>query len=311
MGLKQTSGHREEKFAREPEARFHLINFLRTLDPETADPYYPARVSERGVQALSTILDEILEQKHREVAAARDRIPFQTLENRLATAPPVRSFLAALQAAHRPGLIAEVKKASPSAGLIRPDFNPVMIARQYEVAGATCLSVLTDEHFFQGHLDYLRDIRQIVRIPVMRKEFIIDRYQIAEARVAGADCVLLIAECLDDEQLHDLYRYARSLGMDVLIELYDLENVPRVLSTGTKLLGINNRDLRTFVTSLEHTFRVKKLVPDDVLLVSESGIGTHADIVRLRSEGIAAVLVGESLMRQPDIGIAVKTLMGT
>jgi indole-3-glycerol phosphate synthase len=260
---------------------------------------------------LSTILDEILEQKRREVAAARERASFNVLESRLASSPPVRGFLAALLAANRPGLIAEVKKASPSAGLIRPDFDPVTIARHYEVAGATCLSVLTDEHFFQGHLDYLRDIRQIVRIPVMRKEFIIDRYQIAEARVAGADCVLLIAECLDDVQLHDLYGYARSLGMDVLIELYDLENVPRVLATGTKLLGINNRDLRTFVTSLEHTFTVKKLVPDDVLLVSESGIGTHADILRLRSEGIGAVLVGESLMRQSDIGVAVRTLMGT
>jgi indole-3-glycerol phosphate synthase len=260
---------------------------------------------------LSTILDEILEQKRREVAAARERVSFNVLESRLASSPPVRGFLAALLAANRPGLIAEVKKASPSAGLIRPDFDPVTIARHYEVAGATCLSVLTDEHFFQGHLDYLRDIRQIVRIPVMRKEFIIDRYQIAEARVAGADCVLLIAECLDDVQLHDLYGYARSLGMDVLIELYDLENVPRVLATGTKLLGINNRDLRTFVTSLEHTFTVKKLVPDDVLLVSESGIGTHADILRLRSEGIGAVLVGESLMRQSDIGVAVRTLMGT
>ena len=259
---------------------------------------------------MSTILDEILEQKHREVAAARDRVPFETLKTRIPTAPPVRGFLAALEAASRPGLIAEVKKASPSAGLIRSDFDPVAIAREYEVAGATCLSVLTDEHFFQGHLDYLRDIRQAVRIPVMRKEFIIDRYQIAEARVAGADCVLLIAECLNDAQLQDLYDYARSLGMDVLIELYDLENIPRVLSTGTKLLGINNRDLRTFVTSLEHTFRVKKLVPDDVLLVSESGIGTHADIQRLRSEGIGAVLVGESLMRQPDIGIAVRSLMG-
>jgi len=260
---------------------------------------------------LSTILDEILEQKRREVAAARERVSFNVLESLLASSPPVRGFLAALLAANRPGLIAEVKKASPSAGLIRPDFDPVTIARQYEVAGATCLSVLTDEHFFQGHLDYLRDIRQIVRIPVMRKEFIIDRYQIAEARVAGADCVLLIAECLDDVQLHDLYGYARSLGMDVLIELYDLENVPRVLATGTKLLGINNRDLRTFVTSLEHTFTVKKLVPDDLLLVSESGIGTHADILRLRSKGIGAVLVGESLMRQSDIGVAVRTLMGT
>ncbi len=259
---------------------------------------------------MSTILDEILEQKRREIAVARDQVAFSALEAQLSKAPPVRGFLDALRAATRPGLIAEVKKASPSAGLIRADFDPVTIARQYEVAGATCLSVLTDEKFFQGHLNYLRDIRQIVRIPVMRKEFIIDRYQIAEARVAGADCVLLIAECLDDAQLQDLYDYAHSLGMDALIELYDLENVPRVLATGTKLLGINNRDLRTFVTSLEHTFTVKRLVPDDVLLVSESGIGINADIQRLRNEGIGAVLVGESLMRQPDIGIAVRTLMG-
>ena len=260
---------------------------------------------------MSTILDEILAQKHLEIAAARDRVAFESLEARIPSAPPVREFLAALRSAERPGLIAEVKKASPSAGIIRPDFDPVTIARQYEVAGATCLSVLTDEHFFEGHLDYLRDIRQIVRIPVMRKEFIIDRYQIAEARVAGADCVLLIAECLDDAQLHDLYGYAHSLGMDALIELYDLENVPRVLATGTKLLGINNRDLRTFVTSLEHTFKVKQQIPDDVLLVSESGISTNAHIQRLRSECIGAVLVGESLMRQPDIGNAVRELMGT
>ncbi len=259
---------------------------------------------------MSTILDEILEQKHLEVAAARNSMSFGTLESRLSSAPPVRGFLQALQAAVHPALIAEVKKASPSAGLIRSDFDPVTIARQYEVAGATCLSVLTDEKFFQGHLDYLRDIRQIVRIPVMRKEFIIDRYQIAEARLAGADCVLLIAECLDDTQLHDLYGYCRSLGMDALIELYDLENVDRVLATGAKLLGINNRDLRTFITSLEHTFRVQARIPDDVLLVSESGISTRADIERLRSAGVGAVLVGESLMRQPDIGQAVRALMG-
>ncbi|MFN9721303.1 MAG: indole-3-glycerol phosphate synthase TrpC [Planctomycetota bacterium] len=258
---------------------------------------------------MSTILDEILKQKQREVAAAKERVPFESLIQKLETAPPVRRFVEAIQHSTRPALIAEVKKASPSAGLIRADFDPVSIARQYERSGAACLSVLTDEHFFQGHLDYLRDIRQIVRIPVMRKEFIIDRYQIAEARVAGADCVLLIAECLDDAQMNDLYRFARSLGMDVLIELYDLDNVPRVLATGTKLLGINNRDLRTFVTSLEHTFRVKRQVPADVLLVSESGIATNADIQRLRAEGIAAVLVGESLMRQPDISVAVTSLM--
>ena len=284
----------------------------RILDLAWVGQYDPVVISERGVYALSTILDEILEQKRREVAAAKERLPLESLLSRIPSAQkmlPARGFEQAIREASRPALIAEVKKASPSAGLIRADFDAVTIARQYERSGATCLSVLTDEHFFQGHLDYLRDIRQIVRIPVMRKEFIIDRYQIAEARVAGADCVLLIAECLDDAQLSDLYNYARSLGMDVLIELYDLENVPRVLATGTKLLGINNRDLRTFVTSLEHTFRVKEQVPSDVMLVSESGIATNADIQRLRSQNIAAVLVGESLMRQPDISVAVRSLM--
>jgi indole-3-glycerol phosphate synthase len=259
---------------------------------------------------LSTILDEILERKRREVADARQRRTFSALEQQLPLAPPVRGFLKALQSATPPALIAEVKKASPSAGLIRPDFDPVAIANLYESAGAACLSVLTDEKYFQGHLNYLRDIRQQVSIPVMRKEFIIDRYQIAEARLAGADCVLLIAECLDDALMQDLYDYARRLGMDVLIELYDVENVSRVLATGTQLLGINNRDLRTFVTSLEHTFRVKQLIPDDVLLVSESGIATHADVIRLREGGVGAVLVGESLMRKPDVTAAVHELMG-
>ena len=169
--------------------------------------------------------------------------------------------------------------------------------------------MLTDEHFFQGHLDFLKAIRAEVRLPVMRKEFIVDRYQIAEARAAGADCCLLIAECLNDEQLHDLHNYAVELGMDTLIELYEPDNLPRVLSTGTKLVGINNRDLRTFETTLDHTFNLMQHIPNDVRLVSESGIRTHADIVRLREAGVAGVLVGESLMRQPDIERAVHSLM--
>ncbi|MBL8811028.1 MAG: indole-3-glycerol phosphate synthase TrpC [Planctomycetaceae bacterium] len=258
---------------------------------------------------MATILDKIIDQKRLDIAAAKARVSFETLQSQLSSAPPVRGFLKALKAATAPALIAEVKKASPSAGLIRPDFDPVAIARDYQLAGAACLSILTDEKFFQGHLDYLRTIRQVVEIPVMRKEFIIDRYQVLEARVAGADCILLIAECLDDSQLNDLYNYARELGMDVLIELYDLENVPRVMKTGTKLLGVNNRDLRTFVTSMDHTFTVRQQVPEDVLLVSESGIGSHDDILRLRAAGIGAVLVGESLMRQPSVPDAVRRLM--
>lgn len=258
---------------------------------------------------MSTVLDEIIEHKLKEVASAKAKTPFEELQSQLADAPPVRSFYKALSSGTNPGLIAEVKKASPSAGIIRDDFSPVEIAKTYESAGANCLSVLTDENFFQGHLDFLRQIRSEVSIPVMRKEFIIDRYQILEARVAGADCCLLIAECLDDAQLQDLHDYAHQLGMDTLIELYEPANLSRVLNTGGKLIGINNRDLRTFATSLEHTFELKKKIPDDVLLVSESGIRTHEDIVRLRNAGVGGVLVGESLMRKPDIGAAVKELM--
>jgi indole-3-glycerol phosphate synthase len=258
---------------------------------------------------LSTILDEIIQHKVTEIAAAKSRLPWDELRSRIPGSHPVRGFLKAIRQAQPPALIAEVKKASPSVGLIRPDFDPVSIARDYELSGATCLSILTDERFFQGHIDYLRQIRAAVSIPVMRKEFIIDRYQIAEARVAGADCVLLIAECLDDEQLQDLHDYAHELGMDTLIELYDAENLPRVLSTGAELIGINNRDLRTFHTTLDHTFRLQPEIPANVTLISESGIRNHEDVLRLRAAGIGGILVGESLMREPDIQNAVRKLM--
>ncbi|MFM7055427.1 MAG: indole-3-glycerol phosphate synthase TrpC [Planctomycetota bacterium] len=258
---------------------------------------------------MASILDEIVVRKKREIAAARLRMPFEQLEQALPSASPPRGFLRALKAAQPPALIAEVKKASPSAGLIRADFDPAAIAADYEAAGAACLSVLTDEHYFQGSLKALQLARTQVRIPVLRKEFIVDRYQVAEARVAGADCILLIAECLDDEHLRDLHNYARELGMDVLVELHDAHNLPRVLASGARLVGVNNRDLRTFATSLEHTFSLRQQIPSDVLLVSESGIGCHADIQRLRAAGVGAVLVGESLMRQPDIQQAVRTLL--
>jgi indole-3-glycerol phosphate synthase len=258
---------------------------------------------------VTGILDEIVVQKKREVLAARERVPVGQLESALAGAPRPRGFLRALRAAVAPALIAEVKKASPSAGLIRANFDAAEIAADYAASGAACLSVLTDEPYFQGSLAALRAARERVSIPVMRKEFIIDRYQVLEARVAGADCVLLIAECLSDDQMHDLYSYSRELGMDVLIELHDVSNIERVLATGTELLGVNNRDLRTFLTSLEHTFEIQRQIPPGVLLVSESGIRTHADILRLRGAGVGAVLVGESLMRQPDIQGAVRALL--
>jgi indole-3-glycerol phosphate synthase len=207
-------------------------------------------------------------------------------------------------------LIAEIKKASPSAGLIRADFDPVAIARIYEQHGANCLSILTDEKYFQGRLDYLTAVRATVALPVIRKDFIIDRYQVLEARVAGADCILLIAECLNDCEMRDLYFYASELGMDALIEIHDEENLDRVLKLEPGMIGINNRNLKAMVTDLQHTIRLSPRIPADCLLVSESGIKTPADVEQLQQAGARAMLVGESLMKQPDIGAAVDRLLG-
>ena len=261
-------------------------------------------------QSGQSVLSKIIDHKRVEVAEAKKLRPSEMLLEQVNKADPVRDFAAALRAQNDIGLIAEVKKGSPSAGVIRDDFDPLKIALTYEQHGANCLSVLTDEKFFLGHLDYLRAIRQAVRIPVLRKDFIIDRYQVLEARAAGADCILLIAECLDDCHLRDLYFYASELGMESLIELYDAENLDRVLKLEPTLIGINNRDLRTFVTDLDHTTRLAKQIPNTMLLVSESGIKTRADIDRVKQGGARAILVGESLMRSPDIGAAVDTLLG-
>ncbi len=259
---------------------------------------------------VPTILDKILVQKRTEIAAAKQRRPEAELRKAITDAPPVRDFASALLDADGIGLIAEIKKASPSAGIIREDFDPVTIAGIYERHGAACLSVLTDEKFFQGHLPFLTDVRESAGIPVMRKDFLIDPYQVLEARAAGADCVLLIAECLDDDTLRKLDENARELGMASLIEIYDPDNVDRVLALQPRLLGVNNRDLRTFETDLQHTLDVKSRLPDDVLLISESGIRTRDDVQRLQSAGVRGILVGESLMRSPDIGEAVDALLG-
>lgn len=261
-------------------------------------------------QTRPNILSEIIDHKRGEIAEAKRRCPPEVLREQLGAAPPVRDFVAALKASPDIGLIAEVKKGSPSAGVIRADFDPVKIARTYEQHGANCLSVLTDEKFFLGHLDFLKRVRQAVKIPVLRKDFLIDRYQVLEARAAGADCILLIAECLNDCELRDLYFYASELGMESLIELYDDENLDRVLKLEPALMGINNRDLRTFITDLDHTRRLSEHVPSTTLLVSESGIRTRADIDRVKAGGARAILVGETLMRAADIGIAVDELMG-
>ncbi|WP_406694651.1 indole-3-glycerol phosphate synthase TrpC [Singulisphaera sp. Ch08] len=257
-----------------------------------------------------SILDEIVASKRREVAAARLRMPLQEMEDQAASAPPVRDFRAALAGPGPIQLIAEVKKASPSAKVIRADFDPIAIARAYQGHGAACLSVLTDVPFFQGHLSYLARIRASVAIPLLRKDFIIDEYQVVEARLAGADAILLIAEILDDETLARLLARARGLGMAALVEFHEEANLPRVLASGADLVGINNRDLRRFVTDLDLTLRLRPQIPPDVLLVSESGIRTRADVERLEAAGVSAILVGESLMRADDIGLAVEQLLG-
>ena len=259
---------------------------------------------------MSDVLTRIVDHKRTEIAAARARIPLEELERQLPGAPPIRDFVQSLRAHGPVGLIAEVKKASPSAGLIRPDFDPVEIAKTYVTGGAACISVLTDEKFFQGHLDFLGAIRQAVPIPVLRKDFILDRYQILEGRVAGADCVLLIAECLTDAELADLYGYTRQLGMHALIELYDPENLPRVLRVAPELVGVNNRNLRSFQVDLGHSTRLRDQVPASILFVSESGIERRADVETLQAASVEAILVGETLMRSDDIGAKIRELLG-
>jgi len=258
----------------------------------------------------ATILDKIVATKHHEVAEAKARVPEAELRAQLPVAPPLRDFFAPLAKSGPIKLIAEVKKASPSVGMIREDFDPVGIALIYEEHGASCISVLTDVKYFQGSLDYLRSVRAAVEIPVLRKDFIIDTYQLLEARTAGADAVLLIAECLDDCNLRKLYNEAVELGMTPLIELYEPENLARVLETGATLIGVNNRNLHTFEVDLEHTLRLKREVPEDCVLVGESGIQGRADALKLQEAGVDAILVGESLMRQKNIGSAVDALLG-
>lgn len=257
-----------------------------------------------------TILDGIVEYKRKEIAEARARRPESELERRIRDSRPVRDFRAALMSKPGIALIAEVKKASPSVGLIRADFDPVAIARAYAENGAACISVLTDEPSFQGHLRYLEAISDAVQVPVLRKDFLLDRYQLLEARASGADCVLLIAEILPGDAIRDLLRGARELGMQALVELYDAENLPRVLDAGADLVGVNNRDMRSFVVRLQHTLDVAAKVPSHVCLVSESGIKGRADLARLSGANVKAILVGETLMRSADIGAAVRDLIG-
>jgi indole-3-glycerol phosphate synthase len=262
-----------------------------------------------------TILDEILEHKREEVAAAKSRLPGAEMAARAAAIEePCRGFRAALAQAESPAIIAEVKRRSPSKGEIRPDFEPVACARAYAENGAAALSVLTDERYFGGHLDYLRAIRGSLSLPILRKDFVVDGYQIDEARVAGADAVLLIVAALEDEALRALDHRARELGLDVLVEVHDERELDRALGLGVDLVGINNRNLRTFETDLAVTEKLAARIPFsgsqqcEILLVAESGIGCLEDVNRLEVAGASAFLVGESLMRQPDVGAALRKL---
>ena len=259
---------------------------------------------------MPTILDQIVATKRREIERDRAAVSDAELERRAADLPPPRDFTAALSQPGAVCVIAEVKKASPSAGVIRPDFDPVAIATTYERHGAAAISVLTDVEFFQGSLAYLTAVKAAVRCPVLRKDFVLDRYQLLEARCAGADAVLLIAECLPGDELGKLQRQAAELGLHTLVELHDAHELPRVLDCGAKVIGINNRDLRSFDTRLEHTLDLLDNIPADRVVVSESGIRTRVDVVRLGNAGVRGVLVGESLMRAADVGAALDALRG-
>ncbi len=262
---------------------------------------------------MHDVLKRILARKQEEVAERRERVSLFELKTRVASAPPVRGFADAIEAkiaAGQAAVIAEVKKASPSKGVIRADFDPAAIARSYAAGGAACLSVLTDVDFFQGSDAYLQEARAACNLPVLRKDFVVDAWQLYESRVLGADCVLLIAAALDDAQLSEFAFIADELGMDVLVEVHDMDELERALPVPARLLGINNRNLRTFEVSLQTTLALKHAVPADPVLVTDSGILGPADVPLTREADVHAFLVGEAFMRQPEPGVALQALFG-
>jgi indole-3-glycerol phosphate synthase len=262
---------------------------------------------------MSNILDQIVGVKHREVAAARAQVGEAALLALASAQSAPRGFAAALRAklaAGQPAVIAEIKKASPSKGVIREHFVPAEIAASYAQHGAACLSVLTDVSFFQGHADFLRQARAACALPVLRKDFMVDPYQVLEARAMGADCILLIAACLSDAQMRELEACAIAQGMDVLVEVHDGDELDRALQLQTPLLGINNRSLKTFAVTLDTTLGLLPRVPAGKLLVTESGIGGRADVQRMRAADVQAFLVGETFMRADDPGAALAAVFG-
>lgn len=259
---------------------------------------------------MTTILDTIVAHKREEIARLAELATVAELREQALRAPAPRDFLHTVMAAKPIALIAEVKRASPSQGMLRADFDPVAIATDYAGAGAHCLSILTDQHFFGGSLDDLSRVRAAVDCPLLRKDFILDVRQVYEARAAGADAVLLIAECLEDRPLHTLHEAILECGMMPLVEFYRPENVDRVLNLKPRLVGINNRDLHSFTVDLDHTLRLRQFIPSEIPVVSESGIASRRDVERLIENGIQAMLVGQSLMTASDPAAAVRGLVG-
>ena len=261
--------------------------------------------------ATPTILERILERKDEEVASRRRQVSEQALLARAREQDAPRGFVISLAERIRDGdaaVIAEVKKASPSKGLIREDFRPAEIAAQYARGGAACLSVLTDADFFQGHEDYLIAAREACSLPVIRKDFIVHGYQVSEARAIGADCILLIVAALEDAQMRDLHQQAGELGMDVLVEVHDAQELERALALDLDLVGINNRDLHTFDTRLETTLELLPRIPPEVTVITESGIHSRDDVLRMRENDVHGFLVGEAFMREEDPGEALRRL---
>jgi indole-3-glycerol phosphate synthase len=261
---------------------------------------------------MSDTLATIVADKKRHVVACKARRPLAEVEQAAKVADAPRGFARALKAAiaaGRYGLIAEIKKASPSKGLIRPDFDPPSLARAYASGGATCLSILTDEPYFQGKDEFLVQARAATTLPVLRKDFMIDPYQVAEARALGADCILLIMACLDDTQAAELARLAHRWGMDVLVEVHDAVELERALKIDSDLVGVNNRNLKTLAVDLATTEQLAPKVPQDRVLVAESGLGTPADLSRMARVGALAFLIGESFMRKPDVEAAVRAIL--
>jgi indole-3-glycerol phosphate synthase len=261
---------------------------------------------------MSDTLNEIVARKRSHVGGRMAQRPLRMVEAQARNTDSPRGFAKALKAtiaAGRYGLIAEIKKASPSKGLIRPDFDPPSLAAAYERGGATCLSVLTDEPYFQGKDEFLGQARTATKLPALRKDFMIDPYQIVESRALGADCVLLIMACLDDYLAGELARLAHKWGMDVLVEVHDAAELERALKIESDLIGVNNRNLKTLAVDLATTEQLAPLVPKDRVLVAESGLGSPADLLRMAKVGAQAFLIGESFMRKPDVEVAVREIL--